>query len=206
MNDYGKMDYDKSLAAQHIAANLANYEAARSGFFTLIVDDIDNIIKASYKGEWQKATANDKIARAQEYLKLNVVKCDVPHFEVAVHEYRRGNDVVKYAGVPTFGQGSLVVDDVVGLDTKSILMAWHGLTYNVHTRKGGRMVNYKKNCTLVEYTQDYEPIRTWTLYGCFINALSEDSFDKTSDGPRQITATIQYDRAIMELPDTAQEA
>jgi hypothetical protein len=123
MSDYGKMDYDKSLAAQHIAANLANYEAARTGFFTLIVDDIDNIIKASYKGKWSEATDNDKIARAQEYLKLNVVKCDIPHFEVAVHEYRRGNDVVKYAGVPTFGTGSLVVDDVVGLDTKSILMA-----------------------------------------------------------------------------------
>jgi hypothetical protein len=94
----------------------------------------------------------------------------------------------------------LVVDDVVGLDTKSVLMAWQGLTYNVHSRKGGRMVNYKKTCTLVEYTQDYEQIRSWTLYGCFISALSEESFDRNNDGPRQITATIEYDRAVMELP------
>ena len=34
-----------SLSAQHISTNLANYEAARTGFFSLIVDDIDNLIQ-----------------------------------------------------------------------------------------------------------------------------------------------------------------
>ena len=37
-------NYDESLRAQHISTNLANYEAARSGFFTFIVNDLDNII------------------------------------------------------------------------------------------------------------------------------------------------------------------
>ena len=107
-----------SLSAQHISANLANYEAARSGFFSLIVDDINNIVKASYTGEKDAATANDKIgANAQEVLKLNVVKAPVPHFELAKQTYRRGNEEIHFAGVPTFNSGSLVVDDVVGLDS-----------------------------------------------------------------------------------------
>lgn len=190
-----------SLSAQHISANLANYESARTGFFSLIVDDIDNIVKASYSGDPAAAAANDKIAKAQETLKLNVVKAPVPHFSLEVQKYKRGNDTVTFAGVPTFEGGNIVVDDVVGMDTKSILMAWQGLAYNVHTRKGGRMKDYKKKCTLIEYTQDFEQIRSWTLYGCWISSITEGEFDKENDGKRQVTAKIEYDRAIMVLED-----
>lgn len=194
-----------SLSAQHISTNLANYEAARTGFFSLIVDDIDNIVKASYTGDRAAAADSDKIKQAQEILKLNVVKAPVPHFSLTKLSYKRGNDVVNFAGVPEFTDGSIVVDDVVGMDTKSILMAWQGLAYNVHTRKGGRMKDYKKQATLVEYTQDFEQVRSWTLYGCWIRNVTEGEFDKENDGKRQITAEIVYDRAVMELPQTANE-
>ena len=188
-----------SLSAQHISTNLANYESARTGFFSLIVDDIDNVVKASYSNDPKTASTNDKIARAQEVLKLNVVKAPVPHFSLSKLSYRRGNDVVNFAGVPEFKDGSITVDDVVGMDTKSILMAWQALTYNVYTRKGGRMKDYKKDCQLVEYTQDFEKVRSWNLYGCFITEITEDDFNKESDGKRQIKASILYDRAEMVM-------
>ena len=35
---------DQSLSTWHINDHLADYEIARSGFFTLIVNDIDNTI------------------------------------------------------------------------------------------------------------------------------------------------------------------
>ena len=143
--------------------------------------------------------------KASEALRLNVTKASVPNFTVKTEEYRRGNDVVNFAGVPEFTDGSIVVDDVVGMDTKSILMAWQALAYNVYTRKGGRMKDYKKTCTLVEYTQDFEQIRSWTLYGCWINKISEGEFDKENDGKRQITAELQYDRAIMVLDNKTEE-
>lgn len=186
-----------SLNAMHISTNLANYEAARTGFFSLIVDDLDGIIKSTYTGDHANAPKTDKIAKAQETLKLNVLTADVPHFELNTLEYRRGNEVVKFAGVPTFNSGSVKVDDIVGLDTKAILMAWQALAYNVHTGKGGRMKDYKRKCVLVEYTQDYEQVRSWDLYGCWIKNLSEDAFDRENDGKRAITATIEYDKAIM---------
>lgn len=186
-----------SLSAKHISTNLANYEAARTGFFSLIVHDIDNIIRATYTGDRQAATANDRIAKAQKILKLNVVSAPVPHFKVTPHSYKRGNDTVNFAGTPEFNSGTLVVDDVVGLDTKAVLMAWQALTYDVYTRKGGRMKDYKKDCTLVEYTQDFEKVRSWNLYGCFITEITEDDFNKESDGKRQIKASILYDRAEM---------
>lgn len=197
------------LSTDHISSNLANYEAARTGFFmfTISQEELGDLLKPNYTGDPSAATEADKYAADtyQEYIKLAVVKCDVPHYEVAVHEYRRGNDVIKFAGVPTFNTGSLIVDDYVGLDTKSLLMAWLRAAYDPHTRKGGRMKNYKKTCTLTEYTQDYEEIRSWKLEGCFITNLSEDSFDRTSDGPRQITASFVYDRATMILPEEEEE-
>jgi hypothetical protein len=187
-----------SLSASHISTNLANYEAARSGFFSLLVDDIDNIIRATYSGEAAGATDDDKIGnKAQETLKLNVLQAPVPHFSLQKLSYKRGNDTVNFAGVPEFSDGEITVDDVVGLDTKSILMAWQGLAYNVHSRKGGRMKDYKKNATLIEYTQDFEEVRSWTLYGCWISNITEDSFNKEQDGKRNIRATIVYDRAVM---------
>ena len=186
-----------SLSAQHISANLANYEAARTGFFSLIVDDLDNTIRATFSGDAGDATENDKIARAQETLKLNVIKAPVPHFGVEVLKYKRGNDTVTFAVTREYESGSITVYDFVGMHTKAILIALQSLSYNVYTRKGGRMKDYKKNCTLIEYTQDFEQVRSWTLYGCWISKITEGEFDKENDGKRQITADLKYDRAEM---------
>ena len=77
-------------------------------------------------------------------------------------------------------------------------MSWQYLAYNPNTRLGGRMRDYKKTCTLSEYTQDYELVRTWTLEGCFITKLTEGDFDRENDGKRKITVEISYDRATVE--------
>ena len=180
-----------------ISENLSSYEAARSGFFILVVDGLDDLLKPDYKGEAENAEDSDRIKKAQETLKLSVTKCPVPHFEIATNEYRRGNDVVKFAGVPTWNGGTITVADYVGLDTKSLLMSWLYKAYNPHTRKGGRMKDYKKTCTLLEYTQDYQLIRYWTLEGCFITGIEEGDFDRENDEVRQLTVSISFDRAMM---------
>ena len=199
---------DKSLNTMHISENLAAYEAARNSFFVFYVDpsQLTNLYAPDFDPDSGVARVEDKTLfnghEASEALRLNVVKASVPNFTIETHEYRRGNDVVKFAGVPSFKDGSITVDDVVGLDTKSILYSWQYLAYNPITRKGGRMKDYKKTCTLIEYTQDYEQIRYWTLYGCFITSIDEGEFDRESDGKRQLTVAISYDRAEMHLEDT----
>jgi hypothetical protein len=95
------MSFDESLNTRHISSNLANYEAARNAFFTLVIDGLDNeLIKPNFSGEVDAATESDRISNAQEVLRLNVIKCPVPHFSVKTEEYRRGNDVVKFATTP----------------------------------------------------------------------------------------------------------
>lgn len=190
---------DTVLNTSHIASGLENYEAARSSFFIFMpaakTDPVLELIAEKMKDFNSESTTN--AGDVQELLKLNVTRAKVPHFSVETLQYRRGNEVVKFAGIPTFDSGSITIDDIVGVDTKAIIEAWLELTYNLNTRTGGRMYEYKMDCNLIEYTQDYRPIRTWLLKGCFISNMSEDDFDKTSDGTRSISAEIQYDRAIM---------
>jgi hypothetical protein len=92
-------NYDKSLTAEHISNNLANYEAARNAFFVLVVHDLDNLVKPNYTGE--NPGENDYIANAEEVLRLNVVKSSIPHFSVGTESYRRGNEIVNFATTPT---------------------------------------------------------------------------------------------------------
>lgn len=207
-------NYQNGLYARHISTDLANYEAARSAFFTLTVDGgtadtsdfkaWDNLVLATVDPTSGEITAEDRLRKDAAYnLSLNVLSTSVPHFSLETLEYKRGNEKVKFAGTPTFDSGEVVIDDVVGIRTKDILMAWQAAAYNVHTGKGGRMKDYKMNCTLTEYTQDYVAIRKWKLVGCWISKISEDSFDKESDGKRKMTATVEYDRAIPEVIQVA---
>lgn len=198
---------DQSLNTLHISENLAAYEAARNSFFVFYVDptQLTNLYSPDFDPDSGEAKVEDGTRfdgqMASDALRLNVVKSSVPNFTIEPLEYRRGNDVVKFAGVPSFKDGSITVDDVVGLRTKDMLYSWQYLAYNPITRKGGRMKDYKKTCTLIEYTQDYEQIRYWTLYGCFITGIDEGDFDRESDGKRQITVSISYDRAIMSIDE-----
>jgi hypothetical protein len=155
---------DRSLNTQHISTNLRNFEAARNSFFVFQVNpsELTNLYHPNFNPDSGKPSSTDIYDGnvASEALRLNVVKASVPTFSVSTESFRRGNDVVKYATVPEFADGSITVDDIVGVDTKSLLYSWLYLAYNPHTRKGGRMKDYKKTCTLIEYTQDYEQVRT----------------------------------------------
>ena len=191
--------YDKSLTAEHISNNLANYEAARSAFFVLVVHDLDNLVKPNYSGE--NPGENDYLVNASDTLRLNVTKSTIPHFSIGTEQYRRGNEIVNFATTPQWDGGSITVDDVVGMRTKDILVAWLYKAYNPYTRKGGKMTDYKKSAQLIEYTQDYEQVRIWNIEGMFITKLNDSEFDRENDGRRQIQVDFVYDRATMDIPE-----
>jgi hypothetical protein len=199
---------DQSLNTTHISSHLDQYEAARSNFFVfqLAPNELNNLVHPDFDTSAGEPADSDKYNGqvVADYLRLNVVKASVPNFKISnVITYRRGNDVVKMAGIPEFAEGSITVDDVVGLHVKDMLYSWLYLAYDPHTRKTGRMVDYKKTATLIEYTQDYKPIRMWILDGCFITGIDEGEFDREGgDEKRQLTVAISFDRAMM-IPDNS---
>ena len=186
------------LSAYHLSTGTHRaYQPAKKNFFEFIVEDIDNLLKPGV--EVDLAEDSDYITNGQEVIRLTVNKAPVPHFELNDIEIRKGNSIVHYAGTPTFSDGTLEVDDMIGAQSKAVLEAWQNLAYNVVTDKGGRAIDYKKNATLIEYTSDHVKVRSWKLIGCWIKNISEDDYDKTNDDLVRIQGTIRYDRAIPEI-------
>lgn len=189
----------EQIGTYHLANNPQLYEIQRSNNFEFVVTDLEDIVRAGAIG----TESNAKFANAQEILRVSVSKAFVPHFTQQVVEVKRGNTTVKYAGVPTFSEGSIDFNDFIGADTKSILMAWQNMSCNIYTEKVGSLdvTPYKKDCYLIEYTPDYRKVRTWKLYGCWISGLSEGEYSSDNGDKHQISCTIQYDRAQIDLTE-----
>ena len=185
------------LSAYHLGSTHRAYQPAKKNFFEFIVEDLTNLLKPGVEKEL--AQESDYITDGQEVIRLTVNKAPVPHYELNEIEIRKGNSSVWYAGTPTFSDGTLEVDDMIGANSKAVLEAWQNLAYNVTTDQGGRAINYKKNCTLIEYTSDHVKVRSWKLIGCWIKNITENDYDKESDDLQRVQATIRYDRAIPEV-------
>lgn len=193
------------LGTYHIAQHPELYTPSRSNNFVFYPLFDKRLLRAGVNPE--TATDNDYISadKAQEVLMLSVSGAAVPHPTQTVVEVKRGNTVVKFPGAWTYEAGSFVFEDYIGAETKEVLMAWRALSGNLHDETVGSKANCTFNGILVEYTPDHRQIRHWDFYGCWINQLSEGDFSSEDDGKRQVTATIQYDRALPGLPDDAEE-
>ena len=185
------------LGTHHLAANSNLYEIQRTNNFEFIVTDIDGIMKAGMVGE----EVNGTIENAQEIIRMSVISSSIPHFKQGAIEVKRGNNTMKFAGVPTFDAGKIKLNDFIGAATKEVLMAWQNLSYNVVTEKVGLASDYKKDCYLVEYTPDYQKVRQWILHGCWISEINEDGFNHESNEGNKIEATIEYDRAEIDTSE-----
>lgn len=189
----------ENFGAYHLANNPKMFEPARTNNFRFVVTDLNNILRVGFNKEDTSNKA--RISNAQEVLEFSVTKAAIPQFTQEEIVIRRGNSVIKAAGIPSFNDGSLVINDYIGADGKSVLMAWQNLSYNVDTQMVGYMSDYKKDCWLIEYDPNYKMVRQWVLYGCWVSGIQQEDFDMENGGKRVITATIKYDYAKMQMPD-----
>jgi hypothetical protein len=185
------------IGTHHLAANTNLYEVQRTNNFEFVVTDLDGITKAGMMG----GEVNGTISNAQEIIRLSVVSSSIPHFKQSAIEVKRGNNTMKFAGVPTFDAGVIKLNDYIGAATKEVLMAWQNLSYNVITEKVGLASDYKKDCYLVEYTPDYQKVRQWKMHGCWISEIKEGEFNHEQNEKKQIDVTIEYDRAEIDTTD-----
>jgi len=189
------------LGTYHIAMHPELYTPARSNNFVFMPIFTDTLIALGA----ERANASDyeqfKADIAQEVIRLSVSSASVPNFTQNVIEVKRGNGTVKFAGAITYDSGSFKFNDYIGANTKGILQAWRGLAAHVEDESVGRAEDYKIQAKLIEYTPDHRMIRYWDMYGVWISKLDENEFSSDDDGKREITATIEYDRAIPHLPD-----
>ena len=181
------------LGTYYLTDNPKYYEIQRSNNFVFYVSGLSKAFNI----------ANNKYAQdnADDVIKISVNKATVPHFTQSAIQVKRGNNTMKFAGVPVFGCGSFVLNDYIGAGTKDVLLAWQNKSYDVRTEKVGLASDYKKDAYLLEYTPDYQLVRTWKLMGCWISGLSEGEYSHDSAEKHTISATIEYDKAWIDISD-----
>lgn len=182
----------------HFMDNPNLYEIQRTNCFEFVVTGLDGLLKAGMLGTERDA----RVVNAQETLRMAVSSAFIPHFEQQPISIKRGNSEIKYAGTATYSGGDLQFHDFIGLDTKQALMAWQNESYDARTEKVGLVADYKKTCYLIEYTPDWQKVRQWILYGCWISNLTEDPYNSDADADKHsISATIQYDKAVLDTSE-----
>lgn len=192
------------ISTYHLSNNPALYEPSRSNAFEFLCYDFSDLLVAGKTDD--TSSSADYLSGTQEVIKLSVAEAFVPNFELDTIEIKRGNSTMKFAGTPSFQDGTIKCNDYVGARTKDHLLAWQALAYNVQADVVELAGKYKRDCVLVEYAPDYSKvIRKWTLKGCWVRGLSEGSFSHDSPDKRSIDVTIVYDRAIPELPQESAE-
>lgn len=181
------------LGTYYLTDNPKHYEIQRSNNFVFYVNGLSksfNIVNNRYAAE-----------NADDVIKLSVNKASIPHFTQSAITVKRGNNTMKFAGAPEFDSGEITLNDYIGAGTKDVLLAWQNQSYDVRTEKVGLASDYKRDAYLLEYTPDYQLVRTWKLMGCWISKLSEDSYSHDSAEKHQISATIEYDKAWIDISD-----
>lgn len=181
------------LGTYYLTDNPKYYEIQRSNNFVFYVSGLSKAFNI----------ANNKYAQdnADDVIKISVNKATVPHFTQSAIQVKRGNNTMKFAGAPEFGSGSIDLNDYIGAGTKDVLLAWQNKSYDVRTEKVGLASDYKKDAYLLEYTPDYQLVRTWKLMGCWISGLSEGEYSHDSADKHTISATIEYDKAWIDISD-----
>lgn len=203
------------ISTHHLSQNPALYEPSRNNAFEFILDlstqPIPNtLISAGVNAAIAESPAentDDYLNNVSDIIRISVAESSIPHFDLGVIEVRRGNSTMKFAGTPTFSEGSIKCNDYVGARTKDVLLAWQRMAYDVVNDVVELAGNYKRTCKLVEYTPDFaQVLRTWTLYGCWVRTLSEGNFSHESSDKRSIDVTIVFDRAVPEFSTPVTEA
>lgn len=185
------------LGTYYIANNPQYYEPQRPNNFKFYVEGLNEKL----------GILNNDYAKknAEKVIEISVNSSSVPHFNISPISLKRGNNTMKFAGTPEFGEGNIQLVDFIGAGTKDILLAWQRQAYDVNTEKVGLATDYKHDGYLIEYTPEYQVVRTWKLHGCWISGIDEDGYDHDNgNSVKMLTAKIQYDKATVDSVDILQ--
>lgn len=184
------------IGTYYLSDNANIYEIQRRNNFEFVVPFDLPLKKAGLLDT--DTDPEDFVEEPEHVIKIACSAVDIPTYTQSVIPIRRGNTSIKFAGVPEFGSGTVTLNDYIGADVVGVMTAWQNLSYNIGTEKVGLVRDYKRDCKLLQYSPDYQLVRTWVLQGCWISGLNFGSMSSEANEKVSINATIQYDRYRIE--------
>lgn len=166
------------------------YEPQRTNNYEVYVD-LGGSNNTPLQTAWNGTTLD--ASASSGYITLAASSFTPPSVSISNIQIRRGNNAVKYAGVPEFSDCSITLNDYIGIDTEKILMAWQKQSYDIRTQAVGLASRYKKNAWVNQYSPDGTVVRQWVIKGAWLSSLSMGDYSSDDNSVRRITGTIIYD-------------
>lgn len=185
------------IGAYHLSDNPRIYEIQRTNNFIMIISDVNRLKHRQDTVSKDTIQTTSWSASPSTVLRCSIKAASIPTFSQSPIEVRRGNSVIKFAGVPSFSSGTLECYDFIGADVTGILTAWQAEAYNVETEKVGLVTDYKRSGYLIQLSPDGEAVRAWRMSGMWVSNLDLGRMDYDSNDKHTISVSVEYDKAVI---------
>lgn len=201
--DQGDKQYTNTLASSLFMTTENGYEPQRTNNFEFQVTGLKTLTKAGYTPKNDGPSGYSKLITdiltnndlAQELI-LSVSSAFTPRVSLSQIPIQYGNTQTKYAGMPTYDNGTIAYNDFYDKDTELILKAWQYAAFDEETGAVGDAINYKKTAYLTMFSPSGRKARRYKLIGCWVADVNGDDFSNDGNNIRRLSATIVYDKAI----------
>lgn len=188
-----------SILASNLFMN-QKYEPQRTNNFELQIVGLSTIVRAGYTSDstnhgytsemYQRLQSIDT---TQEMI-LSIKGAFSPQVTLQSLEIPYGNTKTKFAGVPTYNDGSLSWVDYYDQDTEALLLAWRRAAFDDDTGAIGDAINYKRTAYLTYYSPSGRAARRFKLEGCWLQSVNGSAFSNDSASIRELSVTLVHDR------------
>ena len=176
------------LGTYHMVQNDA-FEPQRTNNFEIQITGLPTVTGRDN----MSGTASYVPTSSDDIVTLSVSSFSAPSIQVSPIEVPYQNNIIKFAGKPSFGDCSVKVNDYIGLDVEYVLSAWQKQVYNYEDQTIGLASKYKKTAFVLEYDPSGKNVRSWELNGCWPSQLNLGELSHDGNSVKTVDMTITYD-------------
>jgi hypothetical protein len=184
-------------------------EPQRTNNFELQITGLNSIVRAGFTKDDANSGYSAAIKKRLEdtatiqELILSIKSAFSPKVSISILEVQYGNQKTKFAGVPTYENGTITWHDYYDQDTELILKAWQAAACDDATGAVGDAADYKRTAYLTMFAPNGRHARRWKLINCWVADVNGDDFSNEGNNIRGLAATFIFDKVIrLESWDT----
>lgn len=183
-----------NYAASHLFINTKNgFEPQRTNNFYMSISGLSNLRPAGGGDYSPKIRA--MLNNMSDDITLSIKNGFTPKENISVLTVPYGNSEVKFAGRPTYDEGTIIWNDYYDKDIELILKAWQKAAYNAEKGFVGDASNYKLTAIMTMCSPGYTVERSWRIHGCWLANVNGDDMGNEGNSIRTLSAQFVYDWA-----------
>lgn len=188
------MAYSPLRLSSHLfMTSEAGFEPQHNNNFEFQVTGLGTMTRAG--GEDFTSAEKQMLANSSDLI-LSLRQAFTPAEDISDIRIAYGNGSTRFAGVPSYNDGTIIWNDFYDKDIEYVLKLWQRAAYDPETGAVGDASNYKRTAYLTMYSPSGRVARRWKLFGVWIRAVNGDDMSNENATARGLSAVISYDYAV----------